>query len=89
MKEVECPVCHGTGKIGTTDWLTKDMTAKQLAKEKEEAIAEFNAKIRAEAVKDFAEKIYRSCAIYGPKDKFNKVIFLNIVDQIAEELERR
>ena len=50
MTEAECPVCHGTGKIGTTDWLTKNMSAKQLAKEKEEAVAEFNAKIRAEAI---------------------------------------
>jgi hypothetical protein len=57
VKEAECPVCHGTGKIGTTDWLTKDMSAKQLAKEKEEAVAEFNAKIRAEAIKEVFDKL--------------------------------
>ena len=38
------------------------------------------------ARKEFAEKIYRSCAMYGQKDKFNKTVFLNIVDQIAKEM---
>jgi hypothetical protein len=24
----ECPTCHGTGRIGTTDWLTKNISKK-------------------------------------------------------------
>jgi hypothetical protein len=47
---------------------------------------QYVAKIKAEAIKEFAEKIYRSRAMYGQKDKFNKTVFLNIVDQIAKEM---
>ena len=28
----ECPTCHGTGRIGTTDWLTKNISKEQHAK---------------------------------------------------------
>lgn len=64
MKEAECPVCHGTGKIGTTDWLIKNMSAKQLAKEKEEAIAEFNAKIRSNAIKEVFDKLEERLCVH-------------------------
>lgn len=89
MTEAECPVCHGTGKIGTTDWLTKNMSAKQLAKEKEEAVAEFNAKIRAEAIKEFAERVKEKLS---PREGFNDFvnellkIVCNKIDQIEKEM---
>ncbi len=47
---------------------------------------EIKAEVRAEAIKEFAEKIYRSCAMYGQKDKFNKMVFLNIVDETKKEM---
>lgn len=52
----ECPTCHGTGRIGTTNWLTKNMTKKQIAEEKAQAIAEHEQYIKTEyARKIFAE----------------------------------
>lgn len=53
----ECPTCHGTGRIGTSDWLTKDISKKQLAKEKEKAIAEFHTCIKNEGAKEAILKI--------------------------------
>lgn len=50
----ECPTCHGTGRIGTTDWLTKNITKEQLAKEKAEAIAEHEQHIK----QDYAREIF-------------------------------
>jgi hypothetical protein len=40
------------------------------------------------ALKDFAEQIYEECRIYGPEDTFNKVKFLNYVDQVKKTLEK-
>lgn len=52
----ECPTCHGTGRIGTTDWLTKNISKEQLAKEKAEAIAEHEAQIKRDVAREiFAE----------------------------------
>ena len=56
-KEAECPTCHGTGKIGTTNWLTKHLTAGQLAKEKAEAIAEHERNIKLEVAREIFEEI--------------------------------
>lgn len=47
----ECPTCHGTGRIGTTDWLTKGISKEQLAKEKAEAITEFAKELTSELIK--------------------------------------
>jgi ribosomal protein L37E len=51
----ECPTCHGTGRIGTTDWLTKNISKEQLAKEKAEAIAEHEAQLKRDVAKQFKE----------------------------------
>lgn len=53
----ECPTCHGTGRIGTSDWLTKNISKARLAREKEEAIAEFHACIKNEGAKEAILKI--------------------------------
>lgn len=53
----ECPACHGTGRIGTTDWLTKNMSKKQLAEEKAKAIAEHEQYIKNVAVIEVLTKI--------------------------------
>lgn len=42
-----------------------------------------------QALKDFTERIYEECRIYGPNDIFNKVKFLNHVDQVEKTLEKR
>lgn len=52
----ECPTCHGTGRIGTTDWLTKNISKEQLAKEKAEAVAEHEAQFKRDVAREiFAE----------------------------------
>lgn len=55
----ECPTCHGTGRIGTTDWLTKNMTEKQIAEEKAKAIAEHEQYIKTEYARKIFEEIDR------------------------------
>ena len=53
----ECPTCHGTGRIGTTDWLTKNISKKQLAEEKAKAIAEHEQHIKAEVAREIFKEI--------------------------------
>ena len=53
----ECPTCHGTGRIGTTDWLTKNISKKQLAEEKAKAIAEHEQYIKTEVAREIFEEI--------------------------------
>jgi hypothetical protein len=53
----ECHICHGTGRIGTTDWLTKHLSEKQLAEEKAKAIAEHEQHIKAEVAREIFEEI--------------------------------
>ena len=53
----ECPTCHGTGRIGTTDWLTKNISKEQLAKEKAEAIAEHELRIKQDYAREIFEEI--------------------------------
>lgn len=38
------------------------------------------------AIKEFAEKLHEELRIYGIKDKFNKAVFLNVVDKAKKEL---
>lgn len=53
----ECPTCHGIGKIGTTNWLTKHLSKEQIAKEKAEAVAEFHRELRADTVRKMQERL--------------------------------
>lgn len=53
----ECPTCHGTGRIGTTDWLTKNISKKQLAEEKAKATAEHEQYIKTEYAREIFEEI--------------------------------
>lgn len=41
---------------------------------------------KAEAYKEFAERLHEELRIYGTKDKFNKSVFLNVVDRAKKEL---
>lgn len=52
----ECPTCHGTGRIGTTDWLVKGMTKQQIAKEKAEARQEYLQELRVATTEDVIKK---------------------------------
>ena len=48
---------------------------------------EYNCKLaKAEAYKEFAERLHEELRIYGIKDKFNKSVFLNVVDNAKKEL---
>ena len=51
----ECPTCHGTGRIGTTNWFTEHLSKEQLAKEKAKAIAEHELHIK----QDYAREIFK------------------------------
>lgn len=42
--------------------------------------------LKAEAYKEFAEKLHEELRMYGVKDKFNKSVFLNVVDKAKKEL---
>ena len=55
----ECPTCYGTGRIKTTDWLTKKISKEQLAKEKAEAIAEHELHIKQDYAREIFEEIER------------------------------
>lgn len=79
----ECPICHGTGRIGTTDWLTKGISKKQLAEEKARAIAEHEQHIKTEAVNGFVkrvkEKLFTVPTVYNSH-------FGRMIDDIAKEM---
>lgn len=59
----ECLVCHGTGRIGTTNWLMEGMTKEEFARKKADAVVEAEREIeeadrtmRAEVAREiFAE----------------------------------
>ena len=44
------------------------------------------ADAKTEAYKEFAERFYEELRMYGIKDKFNKSVFLNVVDKAKKEL---
>lgn len=62
----ECPTCHGTGRIGTTDWLTKGLSKKQLAEEKAKVIAEHEQYIKTEYAREIFGEIEKFVASKMP-----------------------
>ncbi len=72
--------------IGTTDWLTKGMSAEQLAEKKAKAIGECNAEIRAEAIKEFAERVKEICTVPNDRLWIPTNWLLTVFDQIAKEM---
>ena len=78
-------------KIKTTiDEFWEILLTLSLCKRKEkptlEEFAEAIQEIKAEAYKEFAERLHEELRIYGIKDKFNKSVFLNVVDNAKKEL---
>ena len=51
-----------------------------------ETIANILLRTKAEAYKEFAERLHEELRMYGTKDKFNKAVFLNVVDKAKKEL---
>ena len=83
----ECPTCHGTGRIGTTDWLTKNISKEQLAKEKAEAIAEHEQHIKQDYASEiFAEieKIFNNRIVFYTDMKKQPTLFF--MKQYAEAM---
>ena len=60
---IECPCCHGTGGIGTSDWLTKRFTKKQMAEMKEQAIREADEELERKAKQEVAREIFEEIVI--------------------------
>ena len=56
---------------------------RQISKEMLPAIVR---RTKAEAYKEFAEKLHEELRMYGTKDKFNKAVFLNVVDRVKKEM---
>ena len=77
----ECPTCHGTGRIGTTDWLTKNISKEQLAKEKAEAIAEHEQHIKQDYAREIFEEIEKLSYRFMNDEHY---IFGDMVWDIAE-----
>lgn len=50
------------------------------------SFVEFCKNLKAEAYKEFAERLYEELRMYGIKDKFNKSVFLNIADKVKKEM---
>jgi hypothetical protein len=71
----ECPTCHGTGRIGTTDWLTKGLSKKQIAEEKAKAIVEYEGHIKAEVAMEIFEEIEK--ALYHLETPIGKYLVVN------------
>ena len=79
----ECPTCHGTGRIGTTDWLTKNISKEQIAKEKAEAIAEHEQHIK----QDYATEIFAEIEKIINDDLINRKLAergLSLICKIGE-----
>lgn len=58
----ECPICHGIGRINTTDWLIRHVSKKRLAKEKAKAIAEHERYIKDNVAREIFAGI-QACLI--------------------------
>ena len=80
----ECPICYGTGRIGTTDWLTKGISKKQLAEEKAKAIAEHEQYIKTEVAREIFEEIESLLALYTYEDNYGDYISTGLADEFAE-----
>ena len=80
----ECPTCHGTGRIGTTNWLTKNMTKKQIAEEKAKAIAEHEKHIKDEVAKEIFMDIDRVVEKYSMGD-IEYPAFLDIIAELKKK----
>lgn len=81
----ECPACHGTGRIGTTDWLTKNISKEQLAKEKAEAIAEHEQHIKTEVAREILDWIERSMVIYNPEIPGLRLISMHVFNTLKKK----
>jgi hypothetical protein len=83
----ECPTCHGTGRIGTTNWLTKNISKKQLAEEKAKAIAEHERYIKTEVAREIFNDIANMMVL---QHGFNeKHIVAHIDFELLKELKKK
>ena len=84
----KCPTCHGTGRIGTTDWLTKNISKEQLAKEKAEAIAEHELHIKQDYAREIFEEI-EECMSYFEDDDDGYLLKKCEFEYFMRELEKK
>jgi predicted nuclease with TOPRIM domain len=62
------------------------MSENHLRHQAEEMLANGMSVVKSDTVRECREKIYRALAHYDHKDKFNKKVFLDALDQIAKEM---
>ena len=85
----ECPTCYGTGRIGTTNWLTKNISKKQLAEEKAKAIAKHEQHIKAEVAREIFEEIETALKLYKQYDLKSGTYFECYLEADIAELKKK
>ena len=84
--EEKCPFCHGTGSIGTTEWLKRSIEEHQLTLEREKVIEKQIAKLKRnvaiEVADAYNERLKYLFEIMGAQ------ILLHL-DQICEEFKKK
>lgn len=84
----ECPTCHGTGRIGTTNWLTKNISKKQLAEEKAKAIAAHEQYIKTEYAREIFEEIEKYWIKSDTLPDCARLVDLDKIAELKKKYER-
>lgn len=84
IKMAVCPICHGTGCIGTTDWLTRGIDKEKLSKKREEALAEYEAQKKRDVAREIFEGVKQLIIQYRKGNISEYWLFIKI-----EELQQK
>ena len=82
----ECPSCHGTGRIGTANWLIKGMTKRQIAKEKAEARDEYVRELQIATAEDVIKK---AKVLFCPGEIYTCEEIRAVLDFLESEIKKK